>query len=85
MGKQNKKSTNLFSVSEFSSNIFNLFKLIFFISNDRSCEAKFICVRNFNLLNAKLNPIYPLLALLGAHHILHVSRQRVNLYFNIQF
>ena len=31
----------------------------------------------FNSLNAKLNPICPLLALLGAHHILHVSRIRV--------
>jgi len=30
-----------------------------------------------NPLNAKLNPIYPLLALLGAHHILHVSRIKV--------
>jgi hypothetical protein len=28
-------------------------------------------------LNAKLNPICHLLALLGAHHILHVSRIRV--------
>jgi len=28
-------------------------------------------------LNAKLNPIRHLLALLGAHHILHVSRIRV--------
>jgi len=28
----------------------------------------------FNTLNAELNPIYPLLALFGAHHILHVSR-----------
>jgi len=27
-----------------------------------------------NPLNAKLNPICPLLALFGAHHILHVSR-----------
>jgi len=27
----------------------------------------------FNPLNAKLNPICPLLALFGAHHILHVS------------
>jgi len=27
----------------------------------------------FNPLNAELNPIYPLLALFGAHHILHVS------------
>ena len=30
-----------------------------------------------NSLNAELNPIYHLLALLGAHHILHVSRIRV--------
>jgi len=29
-------------------------------------------------LNAELNPICHLLALLGAHHILHVSRIRVN-------
>jgi len=27
-----------------------------------------------NPLNAELNPIFPLLALLGAHPILHVSR-----------
>jgi hypothetical protein len=32
----------------------------------------------FNTLNAKLNPICHLLALLGAHHIFHVSRIRVN-------
>ena len=31
-----------------------------------------------NLLNAELNPICHLMALLGAHHILHVSRARVN-------
>jgi hypothetical protein len=31
----------------------------------------------FNPLNAQLNPICHLLSLLGAHHILHVSRQRV--------
>ena len=31
-----------------------------------------------NPLNAKFNPICHLLALLGAHHILHVSRIRVN-------
>jgi hypothetical protein len=30
-----------------------------------------------NPLNAELNPIYHLLALLGAHYILHVSRIRV--------
>jgi hypothetical protein len=32
---------------------------------------------NFNLLNPGLNPIFCLLALLGAHHFLHVSRIRV--------
>ena len=31
----------------------------------------------FNPLNAELNPTCHLLALLGAHHILHVSRIRV--------
>jgi len=30
-----------------------------------------------NSLNAELNPICHLLALLGAHHILHISRIRV--------
>ena len=32
---------------------------------------------DFNPLNTKLNPICHLLALLGAHRILHVSRIRV--------
>jgi len=32
---------------------------------------------DINPLNAELNPICHLLALLGAHHILHVSRIRV--------
>ena len=31
-----------------------------------------------NPLNAELNPTCHLLALLGAHHILHISRIRVN-------
>ena len=31
-----------------------------------------------NPLNAELNPIRHLLALVGAHHIFHVSRLRVN-------
>jgi hypothetical protein len=36
----------------------------------------FIICYNFviNPLNAELNPIFPLLALFGAHHILNVSR-----------
>ena len=36
-------------------------------------------VRFFNPLNAQLNHIYHLLGLLRAHHILYVSRVRVNL------
>ena len=32
-----------------------------------------------NPLNAELNPIHHLLALVGAHHIPHVSRVRVHL------
>jgi len=35
------------------------------------------CNIGFNPLNAELNPICHLLALLGAHHILHVSGVRV--------
>jgi hypothetical protein len=34
----------------------------------------------FNPLNAGLNTICHLLALLGAHHILHVSRVRVKVF-----
>jgi len=44
------------------------------------CFSICIIVRNlnhFNYLNAELNSICHLLALLGAHHILHVSRIRV--------
>jgi hypothetical protein len=40
-------------------------------------EYKHIILPLINPLNAELNPIYHLLALLGAHHILHVSRMRV--------
>jgi len=36
-------------------------------------------MHNINPLKTQLNPICHLLALLGAHHILHVSRIRVNL------
>jgi len=37
----------------------------------------FLILRQINPLNAELNPICYLLALLGAHHFLHVSRIRV--------
>jgi len=38
-----------------------------------------------NPLNAELNPICHLQALLGAHHILHFSRIRVNLDENREY
>ena len=43
------------------------------------CHRVFQREHNFqvNPLNAELNPICYLLALLGAHHFLHVSRIRV--------
>ena len=37
--------------------------------------------KKFNPLNAELNPICRLLALLGAYHTLHISRIRVNSFF----
>jgi len=40
-------------------------------------ETGFEAVDWINPLNAELNPICHLLALLGTHHILHVSRIRV--------
>jgi hypothetical protein len=44
---------------------------------DTSTQARDIFI---NVLNAELNPIRHLLALVGVHHILHVSRVRVNAY-----
>jgi hypothetical protein len=48
---------------------------------DRSVLIKDVAIYNIislKPLNAELNPICPLLALLGAHHILHVGGLRVN-------
>jgi len=42
------------------------------------CVCVCVCMSwNINSLNAELKPIFHLLALLEAHHILHVSRIRV--------
>ena len=50
------------------------------------CQVTKTSIRKYiligsNPLNAKLNSICHLLALLGAHHILHVSRLSVNNHF----
>jgi hypothetical protein len=46
--------------------------------HDERYEDASMTAEHLNPLNAQLNPICHLLALLGAHHILHVSRIRVN-------
>jgi len=49
------------------------------LGEDMTLICTFYLGKNkFNALNAKLNSICHLLALLGAHPILHVSRTRVN-------
>ena len=51
-----------------------------YITDDTLCSLytrKTRLYNDFNPLNAELNPICYLLALLGAHHFLHVSRIRV--------
>ena len=45
--------------------------------NGTSLPCRFVMI--FNPLNPKLNPICYLLALLGVHHFLHISRIRVKL------
>jgi len=40
--------------------------------------SSMVHIRTINLLNAELNPICYLLALLGAHHFLHISTIQVN-------
>jgi hypothetical protein len=44
------------------------------------CTIVFLKVDFLHPLNAKLSPIYHLLALLGAHHILHVNMVRANIF-----
>ena len=48
-------------------------------SSGSASEGVFSCWSYFNSLNPELNPICYLLALLGAHHFLHVNRIRVKL------
>ena len=60
-----------------------MYDISFVSSHGTLCEQQLemvILATDFpviNPLNAELNPICHLLALLGAHHILHVSRIRV--------
>ena len=51
---------------------------------DTHCFYYYYYYYTLNPLNAELNPICYLLALLGAHLILHVSRIRVNVFRAVQ-
>ena len=48
-------------------------------TNPQAFDDDILHLNSFNPLNAELNPICYMLALLGAHHFLHVSRIRVKL------
>ena len=51
-----------------------------------SATLSYIPENKFNPLNAELNPICHFLALVGAHHILHVSRVKVKaIFISIRF
>ena len=49
------------------------------LSHRDRCYLMALCLLQFNPLNPELNPICYLLALLGAHHFLQVSRIGVKL------
>jgi len=56
------------------------FVLCFLVASCRACEVSWTLTWHWNCinpLNPELNPICYLLALLGAHHFLHLSRIRV--------
>jgi len=50
-----------------------------------SAREYLIVVHNIIPLNAKLNPICYLLALIGAHHFLHVSRIRIKIWDSLLY
>ena len=52
--------------------------LLIYIVYNKVCVKLTMCIRFINPLNTELYPICHLLALLGAHHIFHVSGLRVN-------
>ena len=63
------------------NDLYHLYLLYLFIYKheyDLDSNSWLYILGVLNPLNAELNPIFYLLALLGAHHILHVSRIRVN-------
>ena len=56
-----------------------------FLLSSHICKIYVFALSLFNPLNAELNLIRHLLALVGARHIVHVSKIRVNGFFNLHF
>jgi len=75
---ESEKKTHLFKFWYWVC-FLSLSSLLKYVSHFPTVKTKYHLVFHLyiNPLNAKLNPICHLLALLGAHHILHVSRVRV--------
>ena len=61
-----------------ASDLFGGYQLVCF-RDSVTVWFTFVFLYTFNPLKPELNPICYLLALLGAHHFLHVSRIRVKL------
>ena len=66
----------LITFQTFVSSLFSLSYTDFFLPTHSRCKWLFIFA--LNPLNAELNPIRHLLALVGARHIVHVSMATVN-------
>jgi hypothetical protein len=60
-----------------------LFSVLLFVLKNKDLYSTNQEIHNINPLNTELNFFCHLLTLLGAHHILHVSRIRVNTRSNI--
>ena len=69
-------AAHLSRVSEINVNDFGV-KNVFMGGNSTGCPTRHRTQHFFNPLKPELNPFCYLLALLGAHHFLHVSRIRV--------
>jgi hypothetical protein len=83
----------MYAYYPFNLSVFYTLALIISISQRKklsfSCfllSYRLFCAlcKKFNALNAELNPVFHLLALLGGHHILHVSGIRVTVFVNTE-
>jgi hypothetical protein len=69
-------TSSLFWGVSFNYSVFSIMLIIYAVVFCMHPVVQYM-LSNFNSLNAELNPFCHLLALLGAHHILHVGRTRV--------